>query len=486
MLTELKNQTNFTYTQNGAIAKLTTNSAIVDFFSTAGVMRHSTANEKIQLFSRSFSEDALITLKMLFYFRDVQKGQGERQLFRDILKHLATTKSGIVVRNIELIPYFGRWDDIYELFNTPCEKQALELIKKQLYTDIKNDKVSLLAKWLKSENASNKETIKIAQKIREYLKLSPRSYRQVLSALRKKIDIVETKLTNKDYVNIDYSKVPSCAGKRYIKAFLKNDNERYTDFIQSVIKGENKINAGVLYPYDIVKQIINDTYLHPREEMALDAMWRNLPNYVDDSSNTLAVIDTSGSMTCEGAMPLSIAISLGIYFAERNKGEFMNYFISFSHNPRLIKIEGDDIASKVRWIMQHEEIADTNIEKVFDLLLNIAVKRNLQQSELPSRIIIISDMQFNDAVAGESDTCTLFQYITKKWNAKGYIIPNLIFWNASSEGETFPMTVDDAGVQFVSGASPSLFQSILKNEFVSPLQVVYDTVNVERYSKVTL
>jgi hypothetical protein len=511
MLNALKNATNFTYTENGAIAHKTTKSSIVDFFATAGAMRTRNERDIITMFNKAFSEDALIAMKMLYYFRDISKGQGERRLFKVIIKYLAETQTETMKKNIKHIASFGRFDDLFSMLGTPCEKCVLELIKEQFYSDLKSDTPSLLGKWLKSENASSKETKRIAKKVMSYLGISPKEYRKSLTFLRKKINIIETKLSEKKYEEINYLHVPSCANKKYHKAFWRNDEERYREFIEAAIKGKDKngkevkINTKALYPYEIIRDILknhNDSYLRYnkfrtktnldinsiQKSISMDALWKNLPDYVNGSmQNALAIIDTSGSMTCNDYLPMSVALSLGIYFGERNQGRFANHFITFSERPKLVEIKGTDIATKVHDIMRYEEVSNTNIKAVFDLLLNTAIKENLPQEELPEKLFIISDMQHDSATSGiNRDTKRLMDYVKESWDKAGYKFPKLVYWNVDAKKDSYPMTIDDSGVQFVSGCSPVIFTNLLKDKFMSPLELVLDVVDTERYGVITV
>jgi hypothetical protein len=500
LLNGLKDAANCTFTENGAMAYKTTKSSIVDFFSQAGAMRTRSESDIIDMFNNAFSEDKLIAIKLLFYFRDARFGAGERRLFRIIIKYLAQAQQEIVKKNLQYISEFGRYDDLLVLLDTPLKNDVISLIRTQLTNDITSESPSLLGKWLPSINASSKITKKYAKIIAKELNLRESDYRIVLSTLRKKINLVETKITNKNYNDIDYSKVPSCANMKYKKAFWRNDEERYNEFVNKVNKGEAKVNAKVLYPYEIVRDIINGSYnvfygfnennLDTKNDMTLDMLWNNLPSYIEDYSNTLAVVDGSGSMTSPNYLPLSTAIALGIYFAEKNKGAFSNHFITFSERPRIIEILGDNIATKVRNVMRYKEIANTNIESVFDLILDTAKRKNLSQDDIPKRIVIISDMQFDKCAVDNNgyvnNTTQLFNIIKQKWQGTGYKIPKLTFWNVNATKESFPMTVDEAGVQFVSGHSPSIFTSILKDNFVTPLDLVLDVINKERYDVITI
>ena len=486
--------TNINVTDNGALAHKTTNSALVDFFAQAGAMRNRSEKDILTLFFKAYNEDKLTALKLLFYVRDIRGGLGERKIFRMIINYLAITKSTIVIKNLENIVEMGRWDDLFVLLDTPCQPSMVNLIQSQLELDKISISPSLLAKWMKSINTSSDESVAMAYRFANLLKLSAREYRKLLSSIRKKINIVETQLSNKEFTNIDYKRVPSNANLKYHKAFWRNDELGYRKYMEQVESGEVKINAKTLYPYEIVKQCLQmcgqawGAYDNAHTSLTLNNLWNNLPDYVgDDYSNTMAIIDTSGSMTCNAYTPLASAIALGIYFAERNKGMFANHYISFSHKPELIKIVGDNIYDKTKEVYDTDLIADTDIEKVFDLILQTAIDNKLSQAELPSRLVIISDMQFNFAVTSNiKNTDTLFKNIRAKWSLTDYTVPNLVFWNVDAKSEVFPMTIDDAGVQFVSGHSPVIFESILKNEFINPMDLLLSVVNNPRYDVITI
>lgn len=498
-LNQLQNATNVAYTQNGARAFSTTNSALLDFFSQGGALRNRTSQDKISLFTKAFAEDNLLAMKALFYFRDVRGGQGERQLFRDIFRYLANTQPEIVAKNMHLVPFFGRWDDLYELDGTKLERLAYTTLRNQFIADLSAENPSVLAKWLKSENASSPRTRKLGKKTRKAFGLDQEQYRKVLSALRGKLNLLETQMSAKKWDEINYGAIPSQAGLKYRQAFYRNDADRYTEFIESLKKGvdvngiEVKINASTLYPYQIVEKIFtggmqyygNKYYGATRdtnESDVLDAMWNALPDYFDgQSENSLVVVDTSGSMA---GQPLNVAVSLGIYAAERNTGAFKDHFITFSTNPKLQKIQGSNIVEKAANLSRADWDGSTDVEKVFDLVLNTAVANRTPQDELPTRIYIISDMEFNAARGGNNKA--LFQKIRDKFTAKDYAMPNLVFWNVNARSAQFPMTMSETGVQLVSGFSPSIFTSLLKNKMSSAYGLMLNVIDSERYSVVTV
>ncbi|MBP5775547.1 MAG: DUF2828 family protein [Clostridiales bacterium] len=486
MLKFLRREANTAYTANGAVSNASTMSDCLDFFATAGALRNADDDEIVTRFIRAFAEDKDIAMKILFYARDIRGGLGERRAFRVILKYLAQNYPETVIKNIDNIAEYGRYDDILSLMDTACEQEATAYIKAVLTDDMKSmqaqDSVSLMAKWLPSVNASSRETVKTAKKIAKAMHMSDASYRRMLSALRAYIKILENNLREKDYT-FSYEKQPSKALFKYRKAFIRNDEERYTAFISKAVTEPSVMKTGSLTPYDIVNTVIkNRNGMASSERKVLDTTWNALENYVN-SGNTLVVVDGSGSMYCScfATQPAAVAESLGIYFAERNKGAFANCFITFSANPRLVKIKGSDIFEKVKYCMSFNEVANTNIEKTFDLILNTAVKNRLKQADMPSRLIIISDMEF-DCCASDA-SMTNFESAKAKFAAKGYKLPQVVFWNVNSFNRQQPVRMNDRGAILVSGMSPQIF-AMLKDDKLDPYFFMMSVISSERYERV--
>ena len=423
----------------------------------------------------------------MFFARDVRGGLGERRVFRVILKWLASNEEETVKKNLKYIAEYGRYDDLLVLMGTPCEKEMIAVIKEQLDADMKamEDKkeVSLLAKWLPSVNTSNKETVKCAKKIAKAFNLSDATYRKALSSLRAYIKIIENNLREKDY-SFEYEKQPSKAMFKYRKAFIRNDGKRYNEFIGKVEKGKAKLNASTLAPYELVEPFMKDysmRKLRKEEQASINATWNSLPDY-GSKENAIAVIDTSGSMYCSGKpVAASVALSLGIYFAEHNKGYYKNHFIEFSARPRLIEIKGETFADKLRYLASFNEVANTNIEAVFNLILHTAIKNKLPQSELPSKLYLISDMEFDEAV--DNAELTNFENAKKKFNKFGYKLPDIVFWNVASRNKGQPVTKNDNGVVLVSGCTPRLFSMVASGE-MNPLVFMMEVIESERYAKI--
>ena len=487
MLNHLKNETNITYTENGAITNKSTMSDCLDLFATIGAIRNAEKEEIIRRFVRAYTENADVAMKILFFSRDVRGGLGERRVFRVIIDWLAENKTESLRKNIELIPEFGRYDDLVSLLDTPCEKDVLNIIRKQLEDDLTSDNnVSLLAKWLPSVNASNGETIYKAKRIACYLGMSDARYRKILVELRKKIHIIENDLRKKDY-SFDYSKQPSKAMFKYRKAFLRNDSERYNAFLEAVRSGKKKLHTDNLAPYEIVRSALNtngwgfNSHLTVGEKEALNVSWESLPDYCDNR-NALVVVDTSGSMYFnDNALPAAVALSLGLYFGEHNTGAFHNHFIEFSSRPQLIEIKGKTFVDKLEYLCTFNEVADTNVEAVFDLILDAAVRNNIPQNEFPKTLYLVSDMEFNSCVRNAS--LSNFVSAKRRFEEHGYKLPQIVFWNVASRNRNQPVTKNEQDVALVSGCTPHLF-SMATSGNISPYSSMMEIIESERYAKI--
>jgi hypothetical protein len=494
MLDALKQEANMTLTENGAVTYETSGSDCLDLFATIGALRRESDNEIISRFIRAYTENADMAMKLLFFARDIRGGLGERRVFRTVLTWLAGNEPDSVRKNITYIAEYGRYDDLLSLFGTACESDMLAQLKKQFDEDMTSAEagknVSLLAKWLPSVNASNATTVKQAKKIARAFGLSDASYRKALTMLRAKIYIIENNLRERDYT-FDYEKQPSRAMYKYRKAFARNDGQRYEEFLSRVVSGDAVLHADNVAPYELVEPYLtgdwdwnNESFMKeisPSEKAALNATWDSIPDFGGDE-NAIAVIDTSGSMYYDSKpLPAAVALSLGLYFAERNKGIFKNHFIECSRRPQLIEIKGETFADRLRYVATFNEIADTNLEAVFDLILNAAVKENVSADEMPAKLIIISDMEFNSCVMNASKTN--FNNAKEKYAAEGYKLPEIIFWNVASRNRQQPVTMNEQGVALVSGATPRLFSMVAGGK-LSPYSFMLEVLGSERYAKI--
>ena len=510
LFTAMQVENNLTETTNGMTAYKSTLNGVLDLFSKGSSLRSGSVDEIENLVMNAYNEDKQLALRCLFYLRDIRgEGQGERRVFRLGLRKLAEmnidsfVKSGI----INHIPTYGRWDDLFSLFDISpkIDSAIIELLNNQLMVDVaaiskdpQNASVSLLAKWMPSCNTSSASTRALAKKIYKSLHISEKQYRKMLSKLRKHIDILETRLSKKDYT-FDYSKVPSNANMKYQQCFRRNDGVRFIKHCQDVAEALRmsdcccaslpKDNVATLYPYEIVEKLMGARFMDENNRLRYDNMWKQLPNYFGENSknkNWMTVVDTSGSMLgFKNPTPMSVAISLGIYIAERNTGIFKDKYVTFSTRPSLIEIKSDmDIHDKVNFIFNNSIISDTNIEAVFDLLLNTAVKNNMPKHEMPEGIFIISDMQFNSAVE-DGRNPAVYEMIKEKYAKAGYTVPKIIFWNvAQNDNGNLPVTKHDNGAILVGGCKPGLFEMILSGK--NPEQFMLDVLNGERYSSLEL
>lgn len=485
MLQYLKQESNKTLTENGAATLKTTQSDCLDLFAAIGALRRESEQEIITRFMRAFAENKDIAVKSLFFARDIRGGLGERRVFRIILKWLACNSPETVRKNLTYIAEYGRFDDLLSLFGTPVENDMLSYVKSQLEKDMSalenGEEISLLAKWLPSVNASNKNTVLMAKKIARYMDMDDATYRKTLVRLRAHIKIIENNLRERDYT-FDYEKQPSKAMFKYRQAFIRNDGERYNSFLNKVSTGEAKLNTEVLAPYEIIKPFFRKQ-VTDEERVSINTTWESQMDFTNDE-NALVVIDGSGSMYGGEPMPATVALSLGIYFAERNKGAFKNHFITFSENPQLVNIKGEDILDKVRYCHSFNEVANTNIQKVFELVLDAAKKNNVPQNELPKKLYIVSDMEFDWCTRDAS--LTNFEYAKKLFEAAGYKLPEVVFWNVASRNRQQPVSKNEQGVLLVSGCTPRIFSMVADGSLSesTPYEFMLEILGSERYEKI--
>ena len=490
----LKNANNYTFTENGALTHKSTMNALLDLFAMGAAYRSRSDEDCIFLFKKAFAEDPSYALKCLFYIRDIRGGQGERRFFRVVTKWLATAETEAMKRNLELVPEFGRWDDLLVFVGTPLENDALTFIKHQLALDVSCKTPSLLAKWLPSCNTSSAKTRALAAKMRGYFGMTEKEYRKVLSALRSRINVLEKLMSEGRWDEIEFDKIPSKAGLKYKNAFARHDIERmkknpevksYEDFAKDTT---TKVNAKALYPYEVVDKAVKVAYknINDTDRLMVNKYWDNLADYFNGKSlNALAVVDTSGSMTWKHTAdkPINVAISLGMYCAERAQGPFTGHYISFSSRPQLIEVNGVDFVAKVRRIYETNLCQNTNIEATFDMLLATAIQNNCSQDELPQNIIIISDMEFDEARGyGRVNSKTLMEGIRDKWAQHGYRMPHLIYWNADCRQNNIPEDIGVGNISYVSGMSPSIFEQILSGK--TGIDLMLEKLDSPRYAAV--
>ena len=476
----LKNEYNYTLTENGALAYKSTLNMVYDLFAFGGAYRNKSDRDCILLFKNALEEDKSLAMKCLFYLRDCRGGQGERRFFRVCIKWLAEQHPAYIMPYIQCIPEYGRYDDLFYLIGTPLEKAVMDFIHHQLTEDMDCKKtISLLAKWLPSENTSSRKTKELATKIRIYLNLSSKEYRKILSSLREKIRVTEKLMSEGRWDEIEFDKIPSKAGFIYRNAFARRDiiAEKYKNFMLS---SRTKVKADTLYPHEIVSKIKEYIHLDKIERAAINKYWDNQIDYLNGKElSMLCVIDTSGSMTwgrSSSAIPIDAAVGLGIYAAERMKGPFANYFISFSRYPSLVKVEGVDFVDKVKRIKRNMINENTNLTAVFNMLLRTACQEHVKVEDIPEKICIISDMQIDNIFSYNYEEREL-DLIRRKWEEAGYKMPHIIYWNVNAAK---PVILDkNEDTTYVSGCSPTIFKNILTGK--TGWELCLETLLSKRY-----
>lgn len=488
----MDNKYNVSVTENGAVGYRTTGKELLDLNFAVASLRGAAPQDIAKRFTRAFYEDKITAMKWLFFARDVRGGLGERKLFRAILADMAKNAPEYIVPLIGLIPDYGRYDDLWCLLDTSLRDKVLMFVCSQLMDDRKNAKegksISLLAKWMPSRNASSPETKRYAKIIYEGIGISEREYRKMLSGLRRHLKVVERQMSAKEWGAINYETVPSRANLIYNDAFLRNDEERRRAFLASLEKGEAKINASVLFPHEILNKYRSVSGV----DATLEALWSNLPDTVNGCGNTIVVSDESASMTWvtlpgSTARPLEVAEALAIYFAERSAGQFKDNFITFSEQPRLVDLSnGKNLRDKMGILRSGRVGANTNIEAVFNLILDTAISKHMTQDELPANILIISDMEFDGCITGgvqSRPTARLFEVMAQRYEAAGYKLPRMIFWNVASRSGTIPIKENDLGVALVSGFSPNIAKMVMSGK-LDPYECLLETLNTERYDPI--
>ena len=491
----LTGEFNESYTENGALGFRTSGKELVDFNFGIASMRNWDDEEIQNKFLKVWNECPELALKFVFFARDCRKGMGERRLGRLCLAKIGELNKDSLIKNLEFIPEYGRFDDLISLLhiNDDIDKAIIDLIHVQLILDIAhlgaNEPISLLGKWLPSENASSRKTKKDAKFIRKALNMSSKEYRQLLSKLRAQINIVERHMCSKEWDKIDYQSVPSIANLRYRNCFLRNDEDRRREFLASLKTGDVTINANVATPVDIVHQYTGRGWSTKALDETLEAMWKALPNV--EIEDTLVCADGSGSMTWCGnsdITPLNVANALAIYTSERNKN-FEGKFITFGRNPQFVNLSNlKSLKDKIDLVNQYDDCANTNIEKVFKLVLNTALENNYSQEQMPKRILIISDMEFDSGIdigAPRGEEKQLFYNIQDAYETNGFKLPKIVFWNVASRTGTIPVRENDLGVGLVSGFSQQILKMVMSNK-LDPFEIIVEQLLSERYEPIHL
>jgi hypothetical protein len=456
-------------TANGGAALATSQNALVDLFFVVGSSR---GQDLTQKFLAALNADPHRAITMLFWARDVRGGSGERDTFRKLMCVLETARPDLVQKVIPLIPEYGRWDDL-SVFQTPAARdQALNFWCAAILAGH-----GLASKWAPRKGP-------LANELRKRLKLDPKSYRKLLVT---HTQVVENHMCAREWDKINYSHVPSVASARYQKAFTKHDAVRYGEFKAAAVKGEVKINAGALYPYDVLRSI------RAGDPTAALAQWNALPNYLGDAGFMLPVIDTSGSMQTpvgDGKSKLScldVAVSLGLYLADKQTGAFANMFLNFDNNSKIHLLQGN-LLEKLAQIEACEWGGSTNLESAFKEILRVAVMGNVPQSEMPRYLLVISDMGFNPT--SHNASVRAFDLAKQMFERHNYQIPTVVWWNVAHRSGgyggdgNYPVSAHEQNTALVSGFSPAIMKSVLSARRVSAWDIMLETLNQPRYQPV--
>lgn len=455
-------------TANGMKARATSASSVLDFFGKAGSSR---GTALVREFNAALADNEDLALRALLWTRDIREGAGERQQFRDLLSALDSSNPTLAGRIMSRIPELGRWDDLFEYRDPLNRRKAFEMIRDALST-----KNALCAKWMPRKGT-------IATELRRFLNLSPKQYRKLLVGLTQ---VVETQMCKKAWDTINFSHVPSLASARYQKAFGRNAGEAYSAYLHELQKPESertpgvKINAGAVYPYDVVKSVVRGNSAVANEQ------WKALPNYVGDA-RIMPMVDVSGSMGMlrygyAQVQPIEIAVSLGLYLSEKNTSDFKDMFLTFSGRPKLEILQGN-LSQRVAQLERADWGMDTNLHAAFEEILRVAVNGKVPAEDMPEMLLILSDMQFNQCTQYDDSAQ---QMIRRKYSAAGYEVPKIVFWNLSPYGrDNTPVRFDDLGVCHVSGFSPAIMKAVLSVEELenfTPYNVMLKTLINERYN----
>lgn len=447
-------------TYNGALTNSTSLNNCLDLFFLAGACRSERVQNIEAKLTASYVENKIKTLKIIFWAGDIRQGAGERRFFKIALNWLNENHRDDLEKYLGYIPEYSRWDVLFELEN----EKILDFICENI------NKNALLCKWLPRKNQYNN----LAQKIQKKLNLTSKQYRKLIVSNTK---VVEQQMCAKEWSSIEYKSVPSVAINKYNAAWYRNDKERFEKYIEDVKQDRQKINTSVIFPHDIIrKNILAWNNIDDLNEAQI-AQWNNLPNYLEGGENSIIpVCDVSGSMMKPSKLPMSISLALGLYISERNQGCFKDAFITFSENPQMNYLKGN-INERLKQIILSEWGMNTDFVKVFELILNKAISNNLMQEDIPEAILVISDMEFDEAYSGKTN----FKHIKELFEENGYKLPNIVFWNVNGRVGNLPITVRDENVALISGASPSIIKAVLTND-INPIKIMDNVIESDRYS----
>ena len=509
----LKNYNNKSVTENGAVGYKTTTNPLLDLNFKVSSLRNRDAHYIVQEFIKAFMQDRVHAVKWLFFLRDIWEGLGERRSFRICLRYLAISQPKIALAVMRLVPEYGRYDDLLVYLETPLQEEACSFIKEQLMQDLNGMKegtgISLLAKWLPGINTSSADSRKQAAILAKGMGYSQKEYRKLLASLRAYGNVLETKLSAGAWERVNYEAVPAKANLLYDNAFYRHDKDRRGEYLRRVFLGEGKINATGLMPYEIAHRIMKSYFVNYskalKENVLAELMWEKITKegFQNDwgLEDCIVVADGSGSMCTNvsgstSVRALEVCNSLAIYFAEQVMGVFHNKAITFSMTPRFIDLDkGKTLKDKLEIMLAYGEVANTNIKAVFDMLLAMAVSNQVPREELPRQVLMLSDMEFDDASGPEYDWRTgkyvgekadeaLFARIAAEYKEAGYEMPRLIFWNLCGRSDTIPMVEGENGVCLLSGFSQNAAKVAARKEIKDPYECLLRVIDSPRYDRV--
>lgn len=464
----MSKESNKTTTQNGRRIKKSSQNALVDLFFAIGALR-ADPDRGVALFQKAVKADLDLAVRIALYARDVRGGMGEREVFRRILKDFAQRHYDDAKKVIPLVPEVGRWDDLFALMNTPVQKEAFDLIEQALV----HEQNGLAAKWMPREKGTKSDW---AKALRKHMGLKPKEYRKLLVSLS---STVEQQMSAHQWGDINFEHVPSVASARYQNAFSAKA-PHYQEYIASLEKGDAKINAEAIFPHTVIQTVLKG------EKRVAEQQWKALPDYLSSGKSFVPVVDVSGSMSIGinggyrpgGVRAMDVSIALGLYCAQRNKSAFQDKFITFSDRPEWIDVSGLSLAKAVERTARAPWGMNTNLDKTFELILDVAKKNNVPQGDMPDMVLILSDMQFDQSTRGKNK---VHASIKEQFKEAGYKMPDIVYWNLVDYGSNTPVSFDKNGTALISGFSPSIMKSVMAADTLTPFQMMLDAVGVSRY-----
>lgn len=500
----MENKSNWKLTENLAPARATTGNNLIDLFAIIGAMRERKESDIISMWESAYHENPELAVRMIFYAGDIRGiGLGERRTFRILIKHLANNHPSVMRKNIENIPYYNRWDSLYELVATPCEPDMWNLVRVQWLIDLGNMQlgkpISLMAKWLASVNASSKKTCMLGRKTARELGITQQWYRRALSKLRAYLKVVEKSMSAQEWATIEYSTVPSYAMKNYSQAFARHDKDRFSSYKESLEQkitdgtiSQKDIKSATLFPYDLVRKYIdNDTSDWFRSnyiglyDTITEAQWKALPDYLDEEANVIVMADVSRSMYSPNYQPISASLGLALYFASRNKGIYHNKYMTFTDKPSFLTInENASLRDQLVRVWDAGVGYSTNLERAFMYILDTAIENDVKPEEMPKALVVVSDMEIDPFFRGYK--LDFLEEMARRFRNAGYMMPKVLLWNVEGRNSTFHAKFTNPNVVFASGYSASAFTSIIKGITKTAYDVMRDTLMDAQYDRVVL